>query len=445
MSRSIKGRIIEINKQFGTIEYTNSDSNNQKINFLVTDEFLNANGEFFYSENVFFKTMKPQFRNRTIILAKIINTDGPSSVIPYTELYGDEIIFNFLTTKVSGLTKFSKNELKSELLKHELTYSDIFDIQAYFTDSTFNQNISIEDIKTLKRHDEALKEGFLRWILTVEDVLKLNCLTFINNNFDDNSLKQFYSELSSTNKTLVSTPFKRIGQKYIFRAGGTRLTLKTSGTTISVVSAPLDIFLNELTISELSSFIEFLLTKYADEEDFNFDILAICQPFLNDISFIRNIAAHGRTLLPTLLDKTYNPNYTYDSSAHSPFPESSIEDIKTFPLFEVIRFSLRMSLKGKSPNRTLDSLDYVKQINDNPALRSFFSLYCVLNYLTNPYPELMVPFFEDVNKVFSLELFPTVIKEILQSNNQFRFLYTVLLNIEDFVGIAMSAHISNKH
>lgn len=383
MGKRLKGEVTFIRTNYGEIK-TTIDNINVKLYFIVKPEMV-ANGYFLLGKKVSFET-----RNVTV---RGVNVVEAFSLLPDVE--------NAKPIKII-------NKINFESL-NKYGYKTIYKGKKYF-----NNEINNDLIEEEKEIDLLL----FKWILYLEKETKL----FVNRILKENKISSsdFIKELKNNKKTnkTIKEVFKKLKDDFIFRKESDSILFKNKPedpNDVDIENIPILMFLEQLTISELSNVVSICNEKYASllSED-DCVLLSFITNMLPDIAFMRNKIAHGNLFLPLIADDSFSPSYFYEMA--SAFPEwnsnKNLNDVRKYPAFEFIRFNTRMlakegiNLAGINAPLMIIGLFFTKSLLINEAKKSLFSLVFLLMSIFSYFDD---SFFKDfTDDLDSCGMFPTV-------------------------------------
>lgn len=352
----MEGSIAEVHKNYGIINSKNN-GRNVKFMFYIFPDMVN-NGVYRISEKVTFNIVNQQVRGSKLFIACHVKPLQNSEIKQY---------------------KIKKNE-------------KIKDYDHYIYKSFFQIEDDESLLESLITADERFKEFTLKWILFLEkDIRKIIVDLAGKYKIDSTSIYDVLDNAKET-KSIHKHLLKALGSNYKFKPEFNFLTIKRKNMNddinFEVVDAPLSLYLEETTLGELSSIVKVLylsiFNNINEKQDEKFNFLKQTLEMFNDLSIIRNTAAHGRPLIPIILDDNYAPNDLYDLSSADPNFNSGI-NVTKWKLFQPIRYITRQLTKtGIAPNYygglQSTGLYTAKFILSNPARRSFFSYAYILGF-----------------------------------------------------------------
>ena len=311
--------------------------------------------------------------------------------------FTDEVKFDLETTQIRGERMYLATNIKQitdknpRLIKSTRIYrNDIVNYHEFI----YKNFYKIDDSDVLKEvihKDKILKEVVLKWVLFLEEKIKLLLVDTCSKFEIDQKLIYNVLKNDPLTRTIHKNIFKTLRTKYMFRTEFNLLEIDRSKNgdrkTCEIISAPFILYLENLTLDELGKILSSLNSNIFDKyfkDDQNINFLFRIQENFLELSLIRNAAAHGNPFIPLILDNDFSPNYLFDLT--SPFPQfNSGEIVDKWSLFEPLRFTTRQLVKQGIAPFYKGGLQYTglytaKYILINPARRSFFSFLFVLEY-----------------------------------------------------------------
>ncbi|WP_349514993.1 Abi family protein [Leuconostoc suionicum] len=406
----IYGSIRNIFNNYGEINYK-IKKEDRIIPFHITKKMikkLNGNEYICYTDNVSFTLEKKQnFRGRNIVVAKDIEfqTD-PYLPLKYkkrtvksnnfweniesrfnmyflkipdeakqieflennpNDTIQSQIAFQKLMSSLPGQNMYSDHNV---LLREYLKFNGFQPRMAeYLIDSIFvsknlandfkldkkNIHLTIESIVNLEQVDILFKEKILGWVLGIEDSYK----SWVSRKLKDpiqvknNSEEKLYTSWKTKNSQ---------GEKQVNDAID-KGAFRESTDTFDYINktAPIDDLLEEINFSELSE----LLSQFKKIDSASIDSLDEInetKSLLDDIRKLRNLAAHGKALIPSLLDPDYNANFTLETSG------TSKQNIKFQLFFDIKKIFLQQGYTDE------DSAKIVYVIYGHPYRKGWVQL-----------------------------------------------------------------------
>ncbi|MBB1129114.1 hypothetical protein [Limosilactobacillus balticus] len=350
----MKGTIIKVYRNYGIVK---AEDKGKQVEFMfyIFPDMVN-NGEYKTSKKVSFDVAKTEVRNSKVSIAYNIKPLPDSEVI-----------------------QFHIQDEKQKDYPYGV-YKDFFQVD--------NNKILLEE---LIAEDEHFKEFTLKWVLFLEKKIRQMLVVLV----EKYKIKRgsVYDILKKETKTDYNKIMRELGKTYKFRNEFNLLTIKRKNKNddmnFEVLDAPLALYLGSTTLDKLHSIVKALCSSIFDDidekEDENVKFLKRTLEMFGDLSIIRNAAAHGRPLIPLILDDKYAPNELYDLSSVDPKFNSGT-DVTQWKLFQPIRYVARQITKeGFAPTYFDGGLQNTglytsKYILSNPARRSFFSYLYILEF-----------------------------------------------------------------
>lgn len=360
--------MTKINNNYGEITYK-IKKQSFIIPFEVTKEMLKkVNGKDYicYSKDVSFQIEKKNdFRNRSTSVAINLNFCTDDFSVPiyvereidtdnfwkkirtkfddyFVRLPNREDQLNYLENNTDPIVKFQIEQQKmmfdatrgriqnmytddDVLLREYLKYNGFQTrMEGYFISSIFinkdlassyeidatDIKLTVEMIVQLDSIDILFREKILGWILGIEDAYK----SWISRKLKDpiqvesNSEEELIKNWKTKNKQ-GEKEVERAIERGIFRES-------KDGFDYINKTVPIEDLFEELDFSELSE----LLSQFEKIDKAtidNLDELIKSKKLLDNIRKIRNLAAHGKTFIPDLMDPDYNANFLLDFSKKS--------------------------------------------------------------------------------------------------------------------------------
>lgn len=366
------GTISEINRNYGIIK---SDYQGREVSFFfyLFPTMLNKKEQFIFSKQVRFEVRTVEIRNSKVMLAY-------------------------------NLKQVEGSELKKYKLPKNKTSGDILTNYHHYIFSNFLKIKDEEKLKEFIKIDTEFKEFCLNRVLFLEQSVKQVIIeTCLELNISDTEVYNLFAQEPETLK-IKTKCFKKLKSKFEFREEFKLFSIRQSVNDINtceVVEAPLGIFLDNITIDELSKVLNCLyiiFNQKTKNSNNKIKFLKYIRQLLPDLSIIRNASAHGNPLIPLILDIYYSPNFSVD--LRDVFPSfnsgNNVEDIE---IFGFIRWTTRQLAKRGIIGQYAGGLQYIalyytKYVFSNPARRSFFSLFhitfCYFDFIEdNNYKEFI--------------------------------------------------------
>lgn len=350
----MKGTIIKVYRNYGIVK---AEDKGKQVEFMfyIFPDMVN-NGEYKTSKKVSFDVAKTEVRNSKVSIAYNIKPLPDSEVI-----------------------QFHIQDEKQKDYPYGV-YKDFFQV---------DNNKSL--LEGLIAEDEHFKEFTLKWVLFLEKKIRQMLVVLVEKYKIKRS--SVYDILKKETKTDYNKIMRELGKTYKFRNEFNLLTIKRKNKNddmnFEVLDAPLALYLGSTTLDKLHSIVKALCSSIFEDldekKDENVKFLKRTLEMFGDLSIIRNAAAHGRPLIPLILDDKYAPNELYDLSSVDPKFNSGT-DVTQWRLFQPIRYVARQITKeGFAPTYFDGGLQNTglytsKYILSNPARRSFFSYLYILEF-----------------------------------------------------------------
>ncbi|MDT2874370.1 Abi family protein [Lactococcus lactis] len=290
----------------------------------------------------------------------------------------DEILSNF--SKSNELIFKTDDDVLYEYLKQEGFHPYMLE---YFVNGLFlnkgelsllvptekQQKLTVSDIVLIDKIDKIFREKILKWILEIENAYK-SLLSRISTNetggdiIAGNVVKYW---ANSTDKE-KSSQYKRAKNRYKY------LRHSDQFDYIGNEFIPIDDLMDQMDLSNLENLLTAFdnFSKAGIEKDGQ-KIKAIFpwvrdivlhKEVLRDLRVIRNAAAHGRSIIPRMVDPDFNPNW--DMEIDNPTGRTKIAKWDLFQAFQ--EYNLR---KGATEET---SLRLMQTIYGNPYRKAWFEL-----------------------------------------------------------------------
>ncbi|KST88008.1 hypothetical protein LKF67_2522 [Lactococcus lactis subsp. lactis] len=353
MGKLRHGTISEINRNYGIIK-SKYQGREVAFFFYLFPSMLNKKEQFIFTKQVLFDV-------RTV------------------EIRGSKVMLAYNLKQVEG-----SERKKYNIPKHKRS-QDILTKYHHYIFSNFLKITDEKKLKDLIKIDTEFKEFCLNRVLFLEQSVKHviieSCLEL---NISDTEVYNLFEHEPETLK-IKTKCFKKLKSKFEFREEFKLFSIRQSikdVNTCEVIEAPLGIFLDNITIDELSKVLNCLyiiFNKNSKKPNNKIKFLKYIRQLLPDLSIIRNASAHGNPLIPLILDIYYSPNFSVD--LRDVFPSfnsgNNVEDIE---IFGFIRWTTRQLAKRRiigqyAGGLQFTALYYTKYVFSNPARRSFFSLF----------------------------------------------------------------------
>ena len=321
-----KGRIVELNNNYGIISTNDYNVENEWIPFTIDKSMLVEKDEkqyIKYTEDVEFTLSQNQgIRNRDIKEARDINFIGEKW--KYKERVIENSIFQIIRNRLSKYN-FIYPKIDDKMFSDWLQYNNfhprmleylnigIFSTKEMIQEG-FKGNINLDDYRTkfdiellnaIDRIDIEFRKKILAWIINVENAYKTFFMMIsISVNGKDVGANVINRWVSS----------KRDIEKKIKRARNKRLYRNISDEFDYVMgenSVPLFDFMEQLDLIELPELINIFYDIYSEEGCIPeiLERMKECKGFIADLCALRNASAHGRCILPLFMDPDYNGNW----------------------------------------------------------------------------------------------------------------------------------------
>lgn len=321
-----KGSIVSLNNNYGLIDTDAYKVENEWIPFKINSSMLvEKDGKqcIKYTEEVEFNLSQCQgIRNRDIKEATSVRFIG--SEWKYQERSVEKNMvqkirnrlgeYNFFYPKLDD--KEFANWLKDnsfQLRMLEYLTPGIF-ISKELLKLNFTEQIDFDDSKSqfkiellfvIDRIDIEFRKKILSWIISIENAYKtyftMIDITEDGQNIGSEVISQWYSK-----KPKVSKLIKRARSKQLYRVTSDEFDYLTSDNAV-----PLFDFMEQLELNELSELITTFYDVYVSKGEVPKILgkMKECIGFISDLCTLRNAAAHGRSILPMLMDPDYNGNW----------------------------------------------------------------------------------------------------------------------------------------
>lgn len=393
----MNGKIVYVRKNYGLIS-TKLKGVDVRLFFIVIPEYI-IDGKFGLGNYVTFETRNILVRGMNVVEAYNLK---PFNSKPKTIKLVDKI--SFCSINAYGYTNIYSN-------------CPLFD-------ETINNK--------LVEKEKSCNSFLLKWILFLENQTK----QFV----DHILLKQNISSIAFINALLldkktnkiISDALRKIKDFCIFRTESDVLTFERNPSDpndVCIKDAPIIMVLEQLTLNDLSSILNFVQINYFSNiaEDDKI-LLNYLTGMLSDVSFIRNKIAHGQIFIPLVLDPLFSPTYFYEMANAFPSWNSNefYNNIEKYPAFTFIRFLTKsmakegINLSGINSSPQMVALFFTKSLLINEARKSLFSLMfllmCIFTYWNN---ESFADFFEEFKKsgLFGFKESPTSIFSTFPDQN----------------------------
>ncbi|MFQ9537973.1 Abi family protein [Lactococcus lactis] len=231
------------------------------------------------------------------------------------------------------------------------------------------KKFSISDIVLIDKIDKIFREKILKWILEIENAYK-SLLSRISTNevggdIIADKVVKYWANSTDLEK---SNQYKRAKNRFKY------LRYSDQFDYIGNEYIPLDDLMDQMDLSSLES----LLTsfdKFSNEviekegEKINAIFpwvrdIVLHKAVLRDLRVLRNAAAHGRSILPRMIDPDFNPNW--DMEFDNPIGRTKIEKWDLFEAFK--KFNLEIGI----PEELAPSI--MQTIFGNPYRKAWFEL-----------------------------------------------------------------------
>ena len=358
MGKRYIGKIEFVRKNYGLVSTTIED-HNVKLYFITKPDMFDEKQCFVFGKYISFETRNLTIRDTNVVCAYNLkpNNEKPKKI------------------------KIEKDSL---------------------SDSNYDGVVSKELLKdlsvagALSKKDNEANLFFFKWILYLEQETKDLICEMLNKASIDSS--SFIDALKNNNKTskIIKDVLNKLREDTLFRTESDSLKYiikDNDPNDVVIVDAPVRLMLEQLTIKDISLVFNISYDKCKNKLDEDLD--AMCFYFsnmLDDVVFIRNKVAHGKTVIPLILDDVFSPSYLYEMASIYPKWNSceKTNDVEKYPAFEFIRYQTRslakagINLAGIDGGPLQIALFFTKSLLINQAKRSFFSLMfllmCVFSY-----------------------------------------------------------------
>lgn len=351
----MEGIITKVYKNYGIIK-AKTDEKDVKFMFYIFPDMI-KNGKYQMSKEVTFDISKLEVRNSKSFIA-----------------------YNIKPLRNSEMKEFSVKDEKIKNYPYHI-YKDFFQVD------------DDELLERLIAEDERFKEFTLKWVLFLEKNTRKIIVDLVDKyKIDRNNVYHILKENKETKKNHKQI-LKELGSRYKLRPEFRFLTIERKNENddinFNVLDAPLSLYLENTTLDKLSLIVKVLCSSVFNNIDENEEkdikFLKRTLEMFGDLSVIRNAAAHGRPLIPVILDDNYVPSDLYDLSSVDPKFNSG-NDVTQWKLFNPIRYVTRQLAKSGIAFTYFDGvlqhtgLYTAKYILGNPARRSFFSYLYILGF-----------------------------------------------------------------
>lgn len=371
MGKRYNGEIIYVRKNYGLIS-TKVEDHNVRIFFLVKPEMLD-NDSFILGKNINFLTRNLQIRGTNVVTAYDLKPD----------------IVNPTKLKIENCENISDYYSQS--------YISLFKSEYPIDEETNNK---------LLEKEKMVADFFMRWILFLEKEIK-EFLIFILDKQSISSL-DFIDILKSENETkkIVCDALKKLQDNSIFRPESDSFLYSINEhdpNDVIIKDAPIMMILEQLTLNELAIVFNSCKKNYCKNINSDMKILFYyTTDMLSDVIFIRNKVAHGKAVIPLIIDDTFSPSYFFEMASVFPSWNSNdnFNNAENYSAFSFIRYITKsmakegISLTEISGGPMEQALFFTKSLFINQAKRSLFSLIfllmCVFSYFdSSKYNEFM--------------------------------------------------------
>lgn len=427
------GRIIKLFRNYGYISTDSFGQEGEELPFQFTPEMIKEiNGiEYIeYSKEVEFNIKKGvslrdkiireagelKFDSRNLIQEKRVesksyleqvkekfdsfNIQLPSKIQMENEIREVDVIVDQFTT--SELKKLYDSILvDDDAILYE--YLKKIGFQPYMLDYLVNGlfieknlgNSKIIDVKHIIKIDDidkVFREKILRWILGIENSYKslLSKLSTQREGGNEITVKVVRYWKNSTDNVKMGQ-YKRAQNRYKY------LSYSDKFDYINSDIIPLDDLMDQMDLSTLES----LLVKF---DDYSRESIStggrLLTPFvrdivlhktvLSDLRIIRNAAAHGRFVIPTILNPDYNPNW--DLEFDNPLERTKIKDWFIFGY-------LKQVLMSQGFDESV-SVRIAQTIFGNPYRKAWFELNFIYHRFISLFDEKMYNDFKNESNYF---------------------------------------------
>lgn len=267
-------------------------------------------------------------------------------------------------------------------------------INGLFIEKTLGnlKKIDVKHIVKIDDIDKVFREKILRWILGIENSYKslLSRLATQREGGDEIAARVVRHWKTSTDD-VKERQYKRAQNRYKY------LSYSDKFDYINSDIIPLDDLMDQMDLSTLES----LLYKF---DAFSKESIStggrLLTPFVRDIvlhkkvlsylRIIRNAAAHGRFVIPTIVNPDYNPNW--DLEFDNPLERTEIKDWFIFSY-------LKKALMSQGFDESI-SVGIAQTIFGNPYRRAWFELNFIYHRFISLFDEKMYNDFKNESNYF---------------------------------------------
>lgn len=354
MKRIFRGVIKEVYKNFGILE-TKIEDTEVELFFYIFPSML--------------------YKNKKLIITKEVDFEIRTSQVRGTKM---KLAYNLKCVEGEPKKKYFISSIQKKLI--------ITDYHQYIF-KTFFKLSNDEYLYDVIEIDRKFKEFCLENILFLEsEMKKLLVKVCMKADLNEESIYSILENNTSTKK-IREQGFKTLKNRYEFRKEFELFSIKEKNedkNDFELVSAPFIIFLEILTLDELSKVVNIIYKSIKNKVNYDYSaFLDNTNQIFSELSIIRNASAHGNPLIPLILDDNYNPNHYFDMKSVYPSFNSGDNIEEQWELFDFIRFSTRQLYKQgiyvfNAGSPQMSALYFTKYLFSNPSRRSFFSLFFVM-------------------------------------------------------------------
>ena len=267
-------------------------------------------------------------------------------------------------------------------------------VNGFFIEKTLGnfKKIDVKHIVKIDDIDKVFREKILRWILGVENSYKslLSRLATQREGGDEIAARVVRYWKNSTDD-VKERQYKRAQNRYKY------LSYSDKFDYINSDIIPLDDLMDQMDLSTLESLLDKfdafskesistggrLLTPFVRD-------IVLHKKVLSDLRIIRNAAAHGRFVIPTIVNPDYNPNW--DLEFDNPLERTEIKDWFIFSY-------LKKALMSQGFDESM-SVGLAQTIFGNPYRKAWFELNFIYHRFISLFDEKMYNDFKNESSYF---------------------------------------------
>ncbi|MGF3076213.1 Abi family protein [Facklamia sp. P12955] len=382
------GTIIEIFNNYGIISTKSFNKNGfeEEFPFRITSEMLiqENNEEYFcFYKNVSFILENKDGVRRQGRILELTNLKGKGEKIKKkrnidSNKYVDKAInkmnkFNFDTTCFNEKNDNEKYEILKEynIQPRMLNYlvNGIF-LDKYILKSRLKGiDIAIDELKlniqlipAVDSVDKKFRLYLMEWILQFENAIKSYISRISSDKNAEEIVNNTFIKWKDKNKNNL---FEKARKERLFRKDSDEFDY------VNNKYAPIEDFMDQLDLSELRQFVQYWYEESKTAKikfcSYQLELIFKSLKFFDDLSVLRNAAAHGRSILIGFMDVDYNANWDLEFD--------SVNDrtkIKEWELYEILeKYWIKQGV----------DTDVIPNIIQTIYGNKFRKAWVVLNYL----------------------------------------------------------------